>query len=184
MNSNFEVITLNKKGITDFAKERNLLLSKAKRAWVLFLDSDEELSGRILISDGFNGYRLRRDNYFLGKFVGSDLIVRLARKDSGKWVRRVHEVWKVKGKIGTQKAYIIHNTADNLTAYIEKINFYSDLHARANMEEGKSSNLFKIIFFPRLKFILTLFKSKNVIFSIMQSFHSFLSWTKLYFLRS
>ena len=38
------ILSLNKPGITDFAKERNELLSKAKTDWVFFLESDEELS--------------------------------------------------------------------------------------------------------------------------------------------
>ena len=80
--------------------------------------------------------------------------------------------------------YIIHNTAVNLATYVNKINNYSTLHARANLKEGKKSNLLKIIFFPMAKFIVTYLRSRHIVFSIMQSLHSYLSWTKLYFLQS
>lgn len=186
-----EIITLSKEGITDFALERNILLAKSKAVWILFLDSDEKISTakRIIrhqlpLSSEFSGYRIVRDNYFLGKYVGTDKIIRLGKKDAGKWVRRVHEIWQIKGKVGELKSpIIIHNTAKNLFDYVSKMNFYSTLHAKANREEGKNSSLFKIIFYPKMKFWITLFKSRNVVFSIMQAFHSFLSWSKLYFLR-
>lgn len=181
-----EVLTLNKKGITDFAAERNNMLANANSKWVLFLDSDERLSSRInLTTDEYNGFYLRRKNYFLGKFVGSEWLLRLGKKNEGKWRRRVHETWEIKGKVGKlTKPLIIHNTAENLHDYIAKINYYSTLHARANRDEGKKSSLFKIIFFPRWKFIFEFAKSKHLVFSLMQSFHSFLAWSKLYFLGS
>lgn len=171
-----EVITLKKEGITDFAKERNRLLSMSKSKWILFLDSDERLSG----------YKIKRKNYFLGKYIGSEWIIRLGKKNAGRWERRVHETWNIKSHLvgAIEKPVIIHNTAKSIHDYIEKLNFYSTLHAEANREEGKKASLFKIVFFPKLKFLVTLFKSRHFVFSIMQAFHSFLSWSKLYFLRS
>ncbi len=178
------ILTLSKKDITDFAFERNQLLKSAKNDWVLFLDLDEKLSMPITnISNKYNGYLIKRKNYFLGKYVGTDKIVRLGKKNAGKWERKIHEIWKIKNVGLLKGCYIIHNTADNVSDYINKIDFYSNLHAKENLEEGKKSTLFKIIFFPIGKFVFTLVKSKNIVFSIMQSLHSFLSWTKLYFLQ-
>lgn len=178
------IFTLNKPNITDFGEARNEILQNAKTDWILFLDSDEKLSEPIQnISENYDGYVLKRNNYFLGKFVGIDNIVRLGKSKFKTWERSVHETWKI-DKVGYINNYIIHNTADNLTSYINKINNYSTLHAKANLKEGKKSNLFKIIFFPIGKFIITLIKSRHVVFSIMQSLHSYLSWTKLYFLQS
>lgn len=182
---NITTLTLNKKGITDFAKERNLLMKKAKTEWVLFLDHDEQLNKPIdtkKLNGYFKGFYINRKNYFLSHFVGQDKLLRLGKKSAGKWKRLVHETWEInKVHIGSvlRDTFIIHNTANNLSDYLKKINYYSDLHALANKKEGKKSNLFKIMFFPIAKFIITLVKSKNVVFSIMQSLHSFLSWTKL-----
>jgi glycosyltransferase involved in cell wall biosynthesis len=184
-----EIITLSQKNISDFASARNLLLSKAKSNWVFFVDSDEQISPAepdlAMLDTDFAGYKILRKNYFLGDYVGSEYLTRLAKKEAGEWVRRVHETWEVKGKVGRiDNPFIVHNTAENLFDYIKKINFYSTLHAGANREEGKTSNVFKIVFYPQAKFWVTLFKSRHIVFSIMQSFHSFLSWSKLYFLRS
>ncbi len=180
-----EVFTLRKKGITDFAKERNLLLGKAKSDWVFFVDSDERISSRQFpVSSEFSGYRVKRKNYFLGQYIGTDKIIRLGKKDTGKWKRRVHEVWNIKGQVGDLKTPIlIHNTADNLSDYIKKINFYSTLHAEANREEGKKSSILKIIIYPKLKFLQTYLTSRHFVFSLMQSFHSFLAWSKLWILQ-
>lgn len=177
------ILTLNKSNITDFAKERNELLKNSKTEWNLFLDADEKLSKPINnISNKYNGYYLKRKNYFLGHYVGSDKIIRLGKRKFTTWKRSVHEIWDIK-RVGKLDNFIIHNTADDLSNYIKKINKYSDLHAKANLLENKKSSLFKIIFFPVGKFIITLIKSKHVVFSIIQSFHSYLSWTKLYFLQ-
>lgn len=186
----FEIITLKKNNITDFAEARNKLLIKAKSNWVLFLDSDEILSPELEdeiknLNPGIcDGFYIKRKNYFLGQYVGSDKIIRLVKKGFGKWKRQVHETYHLAG--GTETGYLknclIHNTAVNLYDYISKINNYSTLHALANKKEGKKATIQKIIFYPLFKFIQTYAKSRHVVFSIIQSFHSFLSWSKLYFL--
>ncbi len=185
-----QTLTLKKNNITDFAKERNTILKKAKSDWVIFLDSDEVLSNALkkeienLDPGDFNGFYIRRENYFLRQHIGTDKILRLGKANSGKWVRRVHETWKIKGKVGELNNPIIHNSAKSLHEMIAKINNYSTLHALANKEEGKRSNIFKIIFFPKLKFWESVLMGRGVTFSILQAFHSFLSWSKLYFSRS
>jgi len=179
-----KILTLNKPNIIDFAKERNNLLNKSKSDWNLFLDSDEKLSKPAFnISDKYDYYFFYRKNYFLKNYVGTDRLVRLVKKGTGEWKRIVHEKWvpkKISRVGGMYKSYIIHDTADKLADYISKINNYSTLHAKANFLEGKRSSLCKIVLFPIGKFILTFVISRNVVFSIMQSLHSFLSWTKLY----
>lgn len=181
-------ITLNKKKVSDFALERNNLLKKSKSDWVFFVDSDEvvskdlalEISNLDLQNSGYNGFVITRKNYFLGQYIGNEEIVRLGKVGAGKWVRAVHEVWNINGHVGQLKNPLIHNTAKNLHEYISKVDYYSGLHALANKKEKKQATLFKIVFYPSLKFIQTLAKSKNVVFSITQAFHSFLSWSKQY----
>ena len=182
--NNIETVTLHKPGITDFALERNLLLKKSKAEWILFLDSDEKLSDdltkeiRILDPGDYNGFYIKRKIIFLGRVVGEDKVLRLAKKNSGRWVRKVHETWQVKGRVGTLNGYIIHNTADNLHDYIDKINSYSSIHAVENSREGKHPSLLKIILFPKLKFTQNILAGRGFTFSMLQSFHSFLGWVK------
>lgn len=185
------LITIKNKKIEDFAEERNEALSAVERGkWILFLDSDEVMSAKLKneiknLNPGiYGGFYIKRKNYFLGQYVGSDKIIRLVKKGFGKWKRQVHETYHLAGgaKAGYLKNCLIHNTADNLHDYICKINNYSTLHALANKKEGKKVSLFKIVFYPVLKFIQTYIKSGHIVFSLMQAFHSFLSWSNLYFL--
>lgn len=182
----FEIITLNKKNITDFAEARNELLKNAKSDWVFFLDSDEQLSKELkseiekLEPSGYEGFFVNRKNYFLGKYIGTDNILRLGRKSAGKWLRKVHEVWRVSGKVGQLKNPIIHYSYKSLHEAIKKTNSYSSLHAEENLREGKKSGLFKIIFYPPAKFIQSILMSRGFVFSMLQSFHSFLAWSKIW----
>lgn len=183
---NFQIITLNRKNITNFAEARNELLKKTKSEWILFLDSDEKLSNELKneISDldpkGFCGFTVKRKIIFLGKEIGEDKVIRLVKRNSGRWVRAVHEIWQTRQEVRPLDAYIIHNTADNLHEYINKMNNYSTIHASENLKEEKRSSLCKIIFFPKFKFIQNMIQGRGFVFSMLQSFHSFLGWVKLW----
>lgn len=192
--NSLEIITLNRPHITNFAKERNLLLKKAKADWVFFVDSDEviskelkdEITSRLGGStvNNYNGFYVYRKNYFFGQYTGTDKILRLGRKNLGNWNRSVHEVWKIKGNIGEFDNPLIHNTAKNLHEFIDKINYYSTLHAEENLENGKRSNLIKIIFYPVFKFIQSMLSGRGFVMSMLQSFHSFLAWSKAWKLQN
>ncbi len=184
--NNFEIITLKKPGITDFAAERNMLLAKAKSKWVFFLDTDEkttpELSDEINLTlskkPKFDGFYIKRKIYFLEKCIGEDRVLRLGKRDAGKWKRAVHEVWDVGTNTGSLNNFIIHNTANDLHSYIDKINNYSEIHARENRKEGKNVTILKIVLYPTAKFLQNIFSGRGFVFSMLQSFHSFLGWTK------
>jgi hypothetical protein len=182
----YQILTLNQRNITDFAKVRNELLIKSKSEWILFLDTDEKLSEKLkkeiedLDSKDFNGFYIKREIFFLGKHIGEDKVLRLAKKNSGKWQRAVHETWNIKGKVGWLNGHIIHNTATNLHDYLTKMNNYTSIHAVENQKEGKTSNLLKIIIYPKIKFIQNYFSGRGFAFSMLQSFHSFLGWVKLW----
>lgn len=183
-------VTINKDYIEDFAKERNDALKKVSGEWILFLDSDEVVTkelkeeiDKLNPSGEINGYYIPRTG------MVEEKLLRLARKNSGKWERCVHEVWMVKGKIGCLRNKIIHNEDLGIYKLVQKANYYSYLHAKANKLEGKKSSLLKIITSSLIKFFQTYIIKKayrqgikGFVFSLFQAFQSFLSWTKLYFL--
>lgn len=183
---NFQIITLREKNIKDFAKSRNDLLKNSTTDWVLFLDTDEILSPELkkeieeLDPGKFDGFYIKRKIIFLGQKSGEDKVLRLGKKSAGKWTRKVHETWNIKGRVGTLKNYIVHNTAMDMYSYIEKMNKYSDIHAVENISEGKSTSLLKIIIYPKLKLIKNILNGRSFVFSMLQSFHSFLGWAKIW----
>lgn len=187
----------------DFSTQRNFAFNKCKSDWVLFLDTDEYINNSFteeLLNNPdineYDGYYIKRDVYFMGykmngTEMGNDKILRLARKSKGKWKRKVHEYWDIKGSIGTVKSPVKHLTLQNLNGFINKINYYHPLHASANTQSGKTSGIFKIIFYPFLKFINNFILLKGYkdgvygfVASLLMSLHAFLSWSHLYLTRN
>ncbi len=204
-----EVITLHKKDISDFAKERNLLLSKARSKWVFFVDTDEKISPALnkevleAIKDkNVQGYYVTRRDYMFGRelkhgefsrrgWFGNARILRLGRKNAGKWVRPVHEFWDIKGSLGTLKNPLSHYPHKDLKTFIKNLNHFSTLHAKAIQKEGKKSSLLKIVVWPPGKFIYNFIFRLGLLdgmpgfmVALMMSFHSFLSWSKLWMIEN
>ncbi|HUW21963.1 MAG TPA: glycosyltransferase family 2 protein [Candidatus Bathyarchaeia archaeon] len=185
----------------DFAAQRNFALDKAKGDWILFIDADERVTPKlkeeiqsVIKNPKFIGYYLKRQDVLFGKKLefgetANVELLRLARRGSGKWERRVHEVWQVEGKVGELAAPLVHYPHQAISEFLNAINFYSTLHAWALFEERKKSGTFKIICYPLGKFIYNylirfgfLDRMPGLIVALMMSLHSFLSWAKLFLL--
>lgn len=170
----------------DFADQRNFGLTKATHEWILFIDADEIVSKELareireeIASRSADGYLLKRVGWI------DEWVLRLAKKGAGKWRREVHEVWDIKGNIKKLHSPLLHSPSEDLFKYLAKINFYSSLHAKSNISEGKNVNLIKIVFWPVFKFILNFIVKRGYtdgvhgfVVAIMMSFHSFLAWSK------
>ena len=196
------VFSRDKKG--SFAGQRNYALKKANGRWVLFIDADERLSNDLIneiksISkdkeNNVMGYYLDRVDCMWGKVLvhgetGNTKLLRFARRRAGKWKREVHESWIVVGRVEKLKNPLIHLPHPTLFSFIESVNDFSDLHAEANRKEGKGSSLIKIIFWPPMKFMKNyiiklgfLDGTEGFVVAMMMSFHSFLSWSKLWMMQ-
>lgn len=181
---------------SDFSSQRNFALQNALNDWVFFIDSDEQIDNnfvdevkKLVSNSSYSAFRIKRKVVFLGHMMHStemnnDKIIRLAKKSAGKWHRSVHEIWKVDGRMGELKSSIIHNTANNLKSFIDKINSYHEGHARENQKVGKSIYFCKIFLLSLGKFIKNYFLLKGFkdgsygfVVSILMSFHTFLSWS-------
>lgn len=185
---------------SDFSKQRNFGLKKAKNKWVMFLDADEMVSNKLaqeiktVISNDkdINGYFFKRNDSFAGCFLrhgetANVRLLRLAKKNSGSWQRKVHETWDVKGQTKEFKNPLLHYPHSTVTDFLKEINFYSSLHAESLKKEGVKPSLFRLIFNPLGKFISNYIVKKGfldgtpgLITSLMMSFHSFLARGKLF----
>jgi len=199
---NFRVKVYQRKLDDDFAAQRNFALRHARSNWVLFVDADERVSPALReeivkktkeVQESTSGFYLKRIDILWGKTLnhgetGNAKFVRLAlRQAQSKWERAVHEVWQVKGRLATLKNPLFHYPHQSLREFLDDINYFSTLHAKANLEEGKRSNLIKIIFWPKLKFIQNYFLklgfldgTRGFVVALLMSLHSFLSWGKLW----
>ncbi len=189
----------------DFASQRNFGLSKAKKGWVLFVDADERVT-EALASDikyqisniqntGIVGFYIKRRDFVCGRELkhgepGSVRLLRLARKNAGLWKRAVHETWEAKGKTQTLQNPLEHYPHQTLREFLQDVDRYSTMHAKALYEEGVRSNLAKIIIWPLGKFKYNwIFKlgfldgTQGFVAASMMSLHSFLSWSKLWLMQ-
>ena len=122
--------------------------------------------------------------------TGSVKLLRLARKDEGRWVRPVHEVWQVKGQTLELKNPLLHYPHQTVKELLEEINFYTSLNAQVFYDQGVRARPWQIIVYPLGKFIKNYFWKwgfldgmAGFLSAVFMSFHSFLTRSKLWVLR-
>src|SRR3989338_1878570 len=221
-----EVMVEERPEIVDYAAARNEAMRKAGGKWVLFLDSDEEISGglkkeiRQITDKSYKDYKnynisgayFRRKDCFLGRWLGhgetaSVRLLRLGRKDAGRWERPIHEMWMIGGRTEELKNPILHYSHQSVDGMVEKLDRYSEIEAeyrfyktnkltkeQTNKKTKKSSNnkiikiwlLVEMAVFPAGKFMQNYFLRLGVldgmegfIHALMMSGHSFLVRAKI-----
>lgn len=205
-----KIQTFKKKLNGDFAEQRNFGLEKASGDWILFVDDDEEVTEELKkeiqqvigYELGVKGetlaYYIKRRDFFWGselKYgetiqVRNKGIIRLVKKDSGKWFGKVHEEFRINNhelRIKNLSNYINHYPHQTIKDFLESVNFYSTLRAQELYSQSKSASILEIILFPFGKFIyIYLFKlgfldgPAGFVYAFFMSFHSFLVRAKLF----
>lgn len=186
----------------DFAGQRNYGLEKAAGDWVLFVDADEritpelseEITQKIGIPKNCAGFYIKRKDFIFGKWLnhgetGNIKLLRLAKKKAGEWQRLVHEVWQIGGKAGELQNPLLHYPHQTVREFLEDINFYTSLNAKAFYDEGLKVSAWQIIVYPAAKFLKNYFwrlgfldGTSGFLIAVFMSFHSFLTRAKLYLL--
>jgi len=159
-------VTVSHRPFDDFAQQKNFALSLTAHEWVLSIDADEivtqelanEIRQKAISENPISGYRIKRQNYFLGKPLkfagqGRDCPLRLFRKAKGKFFGMIHETVSVEGSIGTLNGLLEHYSTETLTEYLEKLKRYTNLEAERISAEGRVPSLPKALVFPILKWI-------------------------------
>ena len=185
----------------DFAAQRNYGLKQAKNEWVLFVDADERISPQLAkeivsrvscLVSRVSGYFFKRKDFFLGHELkhgetASVRLLRLARKNCGKWEGKVHEVWKVQGEISCLKNPILHYHS-GLTKFLKGLNCFSTLAAQEFCKQEKRDSFWEWLK-PAVKFVQNYFLrlgfldgTAGFVHAVCMSLHSFLVRAKLFML--
>ncbi len=138
------------------------------------------------------GYYLKRRDWMWGKWLkygetSRVRLLRLAKKNAGKWQRPVHEVWSVDGATGELVNPLLHYPHQNVAQFLDEINRYSTLNARYLYSLGNHVSWWQIFAYPKLKFFRSyiwylgfLDGTAGMVVALMMSFHSFLTRAKLW----
>ncbi|MCI0451436.1 MAG: ABC transporter substrate-binding protein, partial [Candidatus Latescibacteria bacterium] len=131
-----------------FAQQRRFALSQARHDWVFAVDSDEEATPELALAvaeavaasartpEAPAGYRIRRRNQFLGRWMdvgpwARDTQLRLFRKDAVSVVdASVHESYRVEGRVDVLSAPLHHYAHPTIAESVQRLNRYTTLEAR------------------------------------------------------
>lgn len=197
-----EIILVNgKKG--SFSDWRNEGLKKAKGEWILYLDSDEEITTALRAEvlqtvdsrqPAVFAYAIPRKNIIFGKefrYSGQypDYQKRLFKRDSlSKWTGSVHEEPIFDGKISHLKNSIIHHKNMTISQMVDKTNKWSEIEAQLMIDANHPPmNLLRFASVALREFWIKFVKEKafmdgkiGTIYGIYQVYSKLITYSKLW----
>jgi len=145
--------------------QRNAAIARARNEWVLALDADERVTdalreelARVLAAPAHEAYRVRCQNYFLGRERsrgrwGRDWHVRLFRRHRRFSEQRVHEHLEAVHDVGEMRGPILHVPYRDLTHHLEKMIVYARWGARELHARGHRATAWDILGRPAWRFV-------------------------------
>jgi glycosyltransferase involved in cell wall biosynthesis len=149
------------------ASQKNWVLPHASNRWVLIVDADERVTDslRVEISDllergpKYEGYWIGRRNRFMGREIrhcgwARDKVLRLFDRTKGRYEEKhVHAEVVLQGKIGFLKSFLLHDSYKDFSAYLAKLDRYSDWGAQDVAQRGGSWAIARLLFRPPARFV-------------------------------
>ena len=151
-----------------YVGQRNMIREKASHPWILYLDSDEEVSPALRdeILHHFNtgtapylGFEFPRLVYFLGRWIRHgewypDVKLRLFHRDYGRTEgEEPHDRVVVHGPVKRLKHPVWHYTYDDLRDQNETLNRFSSITAQQKYVADKKFRWIDLLFRPPFRFI-------------------------------
>lgn len=185
-----------------YVGQRNMIRERASNSWILYLDSDEEVSpalrDEILAEFAKDdqrilGYEFPRLVYFLGRWIRHgewypDVKLRLFHKDYGRTEgEEPHDRVVVNGQVKRLKSPIYHYTYDDLRDQNETLNRFSSITAQQKFVKDQNFRWIDLFFRPVLRFIKGYFIKRGFmdglpgfIIAVTNSYGAFLKYAKLW----
>ena len=149
-----------------FGQQKQFAVTQAKYDWVLCLDIDERVTPQLeasirkaLSAPKHKAFRMPRRNRFLGKWLTHgegypDWSLRLFHRQHASWSNDpVHEAVITTVDVGELTGDLLHDSAEDVTTYLQKQNLYSSLHAEALFQQGVRAGYLKLFLSPAARFI-------------------------------
>lgn len=191
-----------KKEFSSYGLQKQAAIDKCTNDWILEVDADEivpeELQKEIILLLGnpqlnkHGAYKIKRQEYFLGKRLMSSKIPRLYKKECVKYYGEIHEKLKIKGSVGNLKNKIEHESDkyETIARRVEKINEYTRKEAEWKAKEESWTTLRVIagmMFMPECYFMWFMIRKglickgyRGVIWSLLAAYYHFLVYAKIY----
>ncbi|MEO7921699.1 MAG: glycosyltransferase family 2 protein [Thermoanaerobaculia bacterium] len=195
-----------------FGAQKNAAAAEASSSWILSLDADEiaspelavELRGRLFelaarrkrVGEAPPAFRIPIRLEFLGRPLrfGRDTVVRPVRLYDRRYARftedPVHERVVSTGPIDALDESILHRSYRDLSHYLQKLDLYTTLAARAKQSQGKGAPRFLSLrvaweFFDRAFLRLGLLDgTAGLTFALLSAGNTLLKYQKLTELRT
>jgi hypothetical protein len=184
-----------------FSEWRNFGANKAKSRWLLYVDTDEEVSENLknlilesVATDKFAAYAIPRRNFIWNqemKHCGlyPDYVLRLINKSKliG-WYGELHEQPKINGPVGHLKEPFIHRKHNNLSEMVAKTNKWSEIEAKLMFDaHHPPMNFIRFFtagfreFWKRIVVQMAFLDgSKGLVYGLYQVFSKLVSYSKLW----
>ena len=185
-------------------QQKNVAVDHATGDWILSLDADEwigeataaEIRGIVQRGgDGADGWAINRCTLFLGQFVRCwqpDWNIRLFRKGRARWggVNPHDSVVMGPGAaLRRLRAPFYHDSYQSLEQYVNRLNAYTTIAARAMRGEGRRFQVRKLLFSPPAIFLkMYILKAgyrdgvRGVVLSASSAFYVLMKYAKLWWL--
>lgn len=151
-----------------YIEQKNFAIQQASHDFILSLDADEALSKELLNSianaksqSNADAYTMSRMTSYCGQWIKHggwypDRKVRLFNRKVARWGGvNPHDKIEVDHNVEVKliKGDILHYTYYNLSEHIQQADHFTKIMAKDLFEKGKRTNLFRILFKPKARFI-------------------------------
>ncbi|MCD8506832.1 glycosyltransferase [Candidatus Woesebacteria bacterium] len=186
----------------NFASHRNDALDQVETEWTFFLDADEYAGPEVwqeittaLQEKELDAVLFPRRDIFLGHQLrygetGHTTVLRLARTyiAQGKWQRAVHEVWEIPTeRVLTTKHALLHTPHPTVTEFLQKLQWYASLEAKARHRTTKLTLITQLLTYPVAKFFQNYFWRRGaldgfpgLVHALLMSYYSLITRVYLY----
>ena len=188
-----------------YVGQRNMVRRMASHEWLLYLDSDEEVSPglRQEIFDAFDhdggefkGYEFPRMVFFLGRWIRHgewypDVKLRLFHRDFGRTEGiEPHDHVVCTGPVRRLRNAVWHYTYDDIRDQIEQANRFSTITAQQKFIQSSKFRWTDLLFRPPLRFLKGYFLRggfmdgmHGFVIAVANSYGAFLKYAKIWEMR-